>query len=93
MVPYTGQTAEKDYRPAQLSEDPKGQRSWCLTYLEYAICTLEYFFSNNRMVNEWLLVQFLFLETRLELSTHKNNLWVAQGNHGVMYWKDGRKVL
>ena len=29
---------------------------------------------------------------RLKLGTHKNNLWVTQGNHGTMCWKDGRKA-
>jgi len=33
-------------------------------------------FSNNRVVNEWFLVQFCPRD-RLKLSTHKNNLWVA----------------
>jgi len=39
------------------------------------------------MVNEWFSVQFLVLE----LSTHKNNLWISLGKHGTMCWKDGRK--
>jgi len=57
------------------------------SYLDYTNCTLEYLHSNNGMINEYFSVEFLVVE----LSTHKNNFWVSLGNHGTMYWKDGRK--